>query len=405
MQDRQTKNTWIRSTFDKANHKLVDEKYNSRLLALLDLENISPCFRQIDSVTALLKKVAMCRYQAKLLRKYCTEPQRYLTLDCDNITLTVRCSKRDIDSLLKPVGAKQKVRFLKAGTAAKPADFRVLTASTYDLNGGGNRNYGKPYYSHGFRLQFNDDIYKSVFLYLETKARKVDKYSLRLKFNPNKLTKDEIKQALSHIQDRIGGKYRYKQLFGKAKVTRIDFGVLLPGISSVFAHVFRDNAKAIHSDCIPFDRQRVVETTYLGCKKTASHCIVYEKLLKESKSYPGIRKLLEQLAVTTRIEFRHLSNREGYKSNLVDLAEFPSRLKQVRFISPKYFYLLNEETLITMSTDKRQQTVREIQKQIRRQLKKHGKSTKVYKIDLDWLEKEQKLLASSLIDLIKEPKN
>ena len=181
MQDRQYTCSWISSNFDKADHKLVDEKYNSRLLELLDLKNISPCFRQIDSVAALLKKVAMCRYQAKLLRKYCTEPQRYLTFDCDNITLTVRCSKRDIDSLLKPVGAKLRARFLKAGTKAKPADFKVFNTSPHELNGRDGRLIpGKPHYSHGFRLQFNSNNDKSVFLYVEGKVKKAGKYSLRL---------------------------------------------------------------------------------------------------------------------------------------------------------------------------------------------------------------------------------
>lgn len=405
MPDRKNTYSWIRSNFDKSNYKLVNNKFNSLLLASLNLDSYAPSFRQIDHVNALQQEAEVCRYQAELLQSYCIEPQQHLTLDCDNITLTVKCSKEDIESLLKPVGKEQKPRFFKAGTADKPAAFKVLPVSTYNLNGGPKPVYGKPYYSHGFELRFIGYNDKSVFFQIEGKVKEEGKYSLRLSFNPNKLDHEEIKQALLHIQNRIGGKRRYDQLFGKAKITRVDFGVLLPGISSVFVHAFRDTGKSIQSECIPFDGQRVVETTYLGCRKTASHCIVYEKLLKESKSYPDVRAAFNRLAVTTRIEFRHLPNREGYDSDLMNLSTFPSRLKQVRILSPKYFHLLNEETLITMSTDKRQHTVREIRKQIRRQLKKRGKSVKVYKIDSDWLEQEQKALASSLIDLIKGPKN
>lgn len=232
MADRKNTQSWIRSTFDKSRYELINDKHNSQLLVLLDLENTEPSFKQINDVTSKLKNKALCRYQAMLLQIYCNEPQRYLILDCDQITLTVRCSIKDIDSLLKPIGAENKPRIYKAGTAAKPADFTVFPTSTYELNGGGSGPiYGKPFYSHGFEFRFNGDNYKSLFLYLEGNEKESGKYSLRLSFNPNKLTRGEIKQALIHIQKRIGGEYRYTQLFSKAKVTRIDFGILLPGVA------------------------------------------------------------------------------------------------------------------------------------------------------------------------------
>jgi len=406
MPDRENTQSWIRSTFDKSHHKLINNKYNSQLLALLDLDNTEPGFKQINNVTAKLQDKALCRYQATLLRKYCNEPQRYLRLDCDQITLTVRCSKKDIESLQKTIGVESKPRFYKAGTAAKPADFTVYPTSTYELNGGDSGPvYGKPFYSHGYELRFSGDSYKSVFLYLEGNAKKAGKHSLRLTFNPNKLKRDEIKQALFHIQKRIGGEYRYKQLFNKAKVTRIDFGILLPGISSAFVQAYRNNAKPIRSECIPFDGQRVVETTYLGSRFNASHCIVYEKLLKERKGYPEVRELLEQFAITTRIEFRHLPNREGYDSKLTDLAKFPSRLKQIRIISPQYFHLLSDDMLQRMLTDKLQKSVKQMRKRIRQVLKASGKKLMVRKIDPVWLEWEQKALAESLVSLIMTPKS
>ena len=363
MADRKNTQSWIRSTFDKSRYELINDKHNSQLLVLLDLENTEPSFKQINDVTSKLKNKALCRYQAMLLQIYCNEPQRYLILDCDQITLTVRCSIKDIDSLLKPIGAENKPRIYKAGTAAKPADFTVFPTSTYELNGGGSGPiYGKPFYSHGFEFRFNGDNYKSLFLYLEGNEKESGKYSLRLSFNPNKLTRGEIKQALIHIQKRIGGEYRYTQLFSKAKVTRIDFGILLPGVSSAFVQAFRDNAKSIKSHCIPFNGQQVVETTYLGSKSNASHCIVYEKLLKESKCYPEVKTVIDSLAVTTRIEVRHLLYKERHDLDVKQMPEFPSRLKQVRIISPRHFHLLNNEMLQELLTDKRQESVKIMRK-------------------------------------------
>ena len=404
MADRKNTQSWIRSTFDKSRYELINDKHNSQLLVLLDLENTEPSFKQINDVTSKLKNKALCRYQAMLLQIYCNEPQRYLRLDCDQITLTVRCSIKDIDSLLKPIGAKNKSRIYKAGTAAKPADFTVFPTSTYELNGGGSGLiYGKPFYSHGFEFRFNGDNYKSLFLYLEGNEKESGKYSLRLSFNPNKLTRDEIKQALIHVQKRIGGEYRYTQLFSKAKVTRIDFGILLPGVSSAFVQAFRDNAKSIKSHCIPFNGQQVVETTYLGSKSNASHCIVYEKLLKESKCYPEVKTVIDSLAVTTRIEVRHLLYKERHDLDVKQMPEFPSRLKQVRIISPRHFHLLNNEMLQELLTDKRQESVKIMRKSIRSELIKSRKRLRVHKIDQRWLEEEQTIVANSLMSLIINP--
>ena len=404
MADRKNTQSWIRSTFDKSRYELINDKHNSQLLVLLDLENTEPSFKQINDVTSKLKNKALCRYQAMLLQIYCNEPQRYLILDCDQITLTVRCSIKDIDSLLKPIGAENKPRIYKAGTAAKPADFTVFPTSTYELNGGGSGPiYGKPFYSHGFEFRFNGDNYKSLFLYLEGNEKESGKYSLRLSFNPNKLTRGEIKQALIHIQKRIGGEYRYTQLFSKGKVTRIDFGILLPGVSSAFVQAFRDNAKSIKSHCIPFNGQQVVETTYLGSKSNASHCIVYEKLLKESKCYPEVKTVIDSLAVTTRIEVRHLLYKERHELDVKQMPEFPSRLKQVRIISPRHFHLLNNEMLQELLTDKRQESVKIMRKSIRSELIKSRKRLRVHKIDQRWLEEEQTIVANSLMSLIINP--
>ncbi len=404
MADRKNTQSWIRSTFDKSRYELISDKYNSQLLALLDLDNTEPSFKQINNVTAKLQDKALCRYQAMLLQIYCNEPQRYLRLDCDQITLTVRCSIKDIDSLLKPIGAENKPRIYKAGTAAKPADFTVFPTSTYEINGGGSRPiYGKPFYSHGFEFRFNGDNYKSLFLYIEGNEKESGKYSLRLSFNPNKLTRDETKQALIHIQKRIGGEYRYTQLFSKAKVTRIDFGILLPGVSSAFVQAFRDNAKSIKSHCIPFNGQQVVETTYLGSKSNASHCIVYEKLLKESKCYSEVKTVIDSLAVTTRIEVRHLLYKERHDLDVKRMPEFPSRLKQVRIISPRHFHLLNNEMLQELLTDKRQESVKIMRKSIRSELIKSRKRLRVHKIDQRWLEEEQTIVANSLMSLIINP--
>ena len=403
MADRKNTQSWIRSTFAKSRYELINDKYNSQLLALLDLENSVPSFMGIDCATALLQDMALCQYQAKLLRKYSSEPQRYLTLDCDGITLTVRCSKVDVDNVLKPIGKDGKPRIYKAGTAAKPAAFKVLTVSTYELNKGPTLGNGKPRYSHGFELRFYGDNYKSLFLYLESSENKSGKHSLRLSFNPNKLTRDEIKQALIHVQKRIGGEYRYMQLFSKAKVTRIDFGILLPGVSSAFVQVFRDNAKSIKSHCIPFNGQQVVETTYLGSKSNASHCIVYEKLLKESKCYPEVKTVIDSLAVTTRIEVRHLLYKERHELDVKQMPEFPSRLKQVRIISPRHFHLLNNEMLQELLTDKRQESVKIMRKSIRSELIKSRKRLRVHKIDQRWLEEEQTIVANSLMSLIINP--
>lgn len=54
MADRKNTQSWIRSTFDKSRYELINDKYNSQLLTLLDLDNTEPSFKQINNVTAKL---------------------------------------------------------------------------------------------------------------------------------------------------------------------------------------------------------------------------------------------------------------------------------------------------------------------------------------------------------------
>ncbi len=55
MADRKNTQSWIRSTFDKSRYELINDKYNSQLLTLLDLDNTEPSFKQINNVQQSFK--------------------------------------------------------------------------------------------------------------------------------------------------------------------------------------------------------------------------------------------------------------------------------------------------------------------------------------------------------------
>ncbi|RUP75068.1 hypothetical protein C7Y69_21135 [Alteromonas sp. KS69] len=130
---------------------------------------------------------------------------------------------------------------------------------------------------------------------------------------------------------------------------------------------------------------------------------MYEKLLKESKCYPEVKTVIDSLAVTTRIEVRHLLYKERHDLDVKQMPEFPSRLKPVRIISPRHFHLLNNEMLQELLTDKRQESVKIMWKSIRSELIKSRKRLRVHKIDQRWLEEEQITVANSLMSLIINP--
>ena len=394
---------WIRSTFGVSNQKLVNRHLNSELLTAINCD--SKTFeRDLGLHISLLQSQKLCRYQSKLLKAYFANPAEHLRLDCDRLIFTIDCSANDIDNIIKPIGKKQVLRICKISDSSLSDLFSIKRERAAKINRDWKANKDieqtRPFYSHEFLFQIKSNERAWLRLYVSDGTKNDNgKTSIRIDFIPDRLEDKEIVAIFGHIRARLGA-YRYQQLFSRAKIKRIDFGIIIPGVLSTYLYAYRDIIKKIHSSCWPIGNDKIKETTYLGNHKKSSHIIIYEKLLKEAQDHKEVFDILDLLAVTTRCEFRFLADKSNKRLSLNTMLEAPNRLDELKVFDPKYLFLLSDETLESMLKDKTQYNLKSLKSSIRKQLKRGDKKLKYFKIDEQWLIDSKKELMNHYSDLI-----
>lgn len=331
-----TRQAWS-NKFKLSNNILVDKKLNDKLIGLLDTE-----FLKYGTVAKkfgqTLKSKELCRYQSRLLNEYFSKPQEYLTVDCDRLTLSMEVSNNDLKRLSNAeLFLKPTVNAISEILTIKPCSVGRLNR----LRG----NVHRPLYDFGYKLTLYNDSRRFVHIAVATgENEQRPKKSLRIDLVPQRFTDLELKLLLNHIKSKLTAN-RYKQLIKNAVVTRIDFGINLPGIMSTF--VWPVNHSERTASTMPVGNKKLLtETTYIGSRQS-SHFIIYEKLLKEldvevTARYftesDKIAKVLSELAITTRIERRHFTNRrKGNKDSQGKPVEPPLLVKNLTKDVTAYF--------------------------------------------------------------------
>ncbi len=381
---------WICNTFSVQQHPFVDAEKNQRLLSAYEYnhENLLRFSEDTGRHLCLLKSAKLCRYQASLLRAYFTEPESHLSVDCDRLTFTIICTERDVKAAIQKVGTAKVYRFTKV--AKKDTQLKITPASTYEINKDwkitslNKTKKARPYYSHAFKMEIKACAQKSVFLFVsDGKKRDNGKLSLRIDFIPQYLNDDEFRLVLNHFYAKFG-KHRFCQLIKKARLTRIDFGVNLHGLSGLFFNAYRDVKKPIDSHTKP-SNSVVAETIYLNSKRKSSYCIIYEKILKEANSCNIDEAVWCNLAVTTRMEYRHYPYRSGKPRLLSELDGIPPELSSIRVASPSYLHMLPEDMLLKSLTYKKQSDTKLTVRKVRRHLWKMRKKLTFFQLDKSWV--------------------
>ncbi|TDF34389.1 hypothetical protein EYS14_24750 [Alteromonadaceae bacterium M269] len=398
------KDKWIRSTFSTNFNSLIKDIDNKRLLVSYKKSKKGKLkfTSNVKMVVKLLRSLSLCRYQAMLLRKYFQYPEKYLRLDCDRLVFTIDCSKKDIDAILKPIGKSKEFRFKRVLANSR---LKISNSSVSNINKGWclsskEKAKARPYYSHAFQIQVDDSSHKLVYVHIADGSHMGNaKYALRVDMIPQHLTEDDFGSILQHFGNRLGHR-RFNQLLRKARLTRIDFGFLLLGVSSLFVQSYRNVKKSIQSSTKPKEKGSVVETVYFNNNKESSHFIVYEKLLKEAKNHSNIENILDTLAVTTRIEYRHYPYRSRETRMLSDMLSVPAPLASIIVISPRHFYLLPTKCIKDMFLYKTHSDTKERVDEIRKVLLQHRKRVKKFKLNQNWLKREQDKLAKKYEQLI-----
>ena len=404
MKDRSFAKTWICSTFSTDANRLVDIELNQKLSSVLNTQT-KVFGNDTSSFVDLLKSDDLCKYQGRLIRRYLEKPDQYLKLDCDCLTFTIDCSKADIAKLIKPIGKHQRYRVCKITDEMKAASFGVRSYweswinNNWIKNKPGNKQV-IPYYSHHLEFSIGNDKRKTLRLFIADGLHNSNgRCAIRIYFIPDAFTDIELSLFFNHLKSRLHT-HRYDQLIRRAKLKRVDFGFLLPGVLSTFFYAYRDITKSLDSVCFPEQREHIKETTYLGDRLNSSHIIVYEKLLKEAKKYPEVMQHIDMLAVTTRCEYRFYPDRNNVQLKLTELKNTPARLAELKVLDPTYLMLMPEEVLSEMLTDKTQNNLRLKRRTVWQTLRKDNKTLKYFKLNEEWLVQEQERLAQHYLNLI-----
>ncbi len=391
-----TRQAWS-NKFKLSNNNLVDKKLNDKLIGLLDTE-----FLKYGTVAKkfgkTLKSNELCRYQSRLLKEYLSNTQEYLTLDCDRLTLSMDITDLDLERLLN------KDKFLTPYPIEAGNVLEIKTCGVGQLNRGAG-NDKRPLYTHGYRVILYNDSRRFVHIAISdgSKSERPRK-TLRVDLVPQRFTDTEITLVLSKLKSALLST-RWDQLIRNARVTRVDVGLNLMGIMSTFLYPLKPSAK--NNKCLPsFPKKSLVETTYIQKEHDSLHYIIYEKLLKEldaerNSGYlttPDDRqKVLDELAITTRLERRFILNKRNGglpKVKFKALAnELDNRLFDLQFVDPLDINSLSRKQQGKLLRDKVPSKVKETV----------GKDINVLKFNKAWGAEAQHQLVQHYVNLIIKP--
>jgi DNA helicase-2/ATP-dependent DNA helicase PcrA len=392
--------------FKTSKHKLVRPKYNSKLQSLINLE-LNPIGYGTDStrfVKALQSKT-YCQYQSELLHSYLEEPAANgLKLDCDRLTLTMKCNKGDVNKLIdKEKGFKH----LRIECMAPVLVFVKAYAS--QPNSGGGKGENRPHYNKAFAIHVGGNSRKFFNLQIATgktpngkKNIKRSRRSIRIDFIPDRFSEFELNLLFGHLKSVLKAK-SYNSLMQKAVVTRVDIGLVMPGILSTFVYASLTDNKVVDGSCKPDEEpDSLVETMYLGNKSKSNHFIIYDKLLKEMKESSALLASFKQLAVTTRFEYRYYSYRDEVIL-LPDLDSTPLKLDQLEVLDPLLLQH-QERTLLAKMLRNKKPVFMELKKEaITREAADIGSSKPDISLDSQWLAKAQHNMLANYRGIILSP--
>lgn len=386
--------------FKTAKHKLVRPKYNSKLQTLLNLELV-PIGYGTDATRFIqaLQSKTYCQYQSKLLHSYLEEPTANgLKLDCDRLTLTMKCSASAVKKLIDKEKGFKHLRI----ECMEPI-FKFVKASPSHPNGGGGKGKTRPHYNKAFTIHVGGNSRKFFHLQIadgKAKAKRTRR-SIRVDFIPDRFSEFELHLLFGHLRTVLIAK-TYNGLMKKAVVTRIDIGLVMPGVLSTFVYASLTDNKVVDGSCVPKDPDSLVETTYLGNKSSSNHFIIYDKLLKEMKESNALLATFEELAVTTRFEYRYYSYRDE-AILLPDLGTTPLKLDQLQVIEPELLQHQNRQLLAKILRKKTPVFIELKKEAITRKAADIGVSKPDISLDSKWLAKAQRNMLADYLGIILSP--
>jgi hypothetical protein len=214
--------------------------------------------KNTNIIVEAIKRQDICDYQSKLLSKAFSS----FKLDIDYLSFTIKCRAKHVDKLIDEHRGLLNVKAhgIKDLVSVKPVQVDSINK---DITRSEDRK--RPFYTLLFLITVNG-IEEPVRLYISDGSAENSTIGIRLSFNPKHYTRREITAVFLHLESILGAR-TYKSLINKARITRLDLGFIVFGLSYFFVYGFVTDKRfkdPKDPKCFSESDNKIAETTWLG---------------------------------------------------------------------------------------------------------------------------------------------
>lgn len=363
----------------------INLKLNKVLRSLVDIDS-QRYQKNTSIIVEAIKRQDMCDYQSKLLSAAFSS----FKLDIDYLTFTVECSASVISKL---INKRNGLLSVKAHGIKEIITVKLVEVDNINKDIKRGKKKKRPFYNSLYLITVNG-IEEPVRLYISDGTAENSTIGFRFDFNPKHYTRRQITAVFLHMESIVGER-SYISLMNKARITRLDTGFIVFGLSYLFVYGFVIDKRFKGSECFTESDNRVAETTWLG---KWSKIRLYDKTLELLRKTKLGKKLFGQWAMSTRFEYEY---RARGRLKLCNLEDSSLMFGNLQVLDPRVLTLLSDRDLNRLLKKRTNRRVKSIVKKLK---KLTGKEVPTISLDKECLKSETTRLLTDYKKLILEPR-
>lgn len=363
----------------------VNTKLNKLVRNLVN-RDLKKYQKNTNIIVEAIKRQDICDYQSQLI----STAFNSFKLDIDYLSFTIKCSAKNIDKLINEHRGLLNVKAhgIKDLISVEPTQ---VDAINRDIKRSEDKK--RPFYTLLFLIIVNG-VEEPVRLYISDGTAENSTVGIRLSFNPKHYSRREITAAFLHIESILGAR-SYTSLINKARITRLDLGFIVFGLSYFFVYGFVTDKRFKDSECFTESDNKIAETTWLGI---LSKIRLYDKTLELLRKAKEGKKRFGKWAMSTRFEYEF---RAKSRLKLNNLEKISLRFANLQVVDPQVLPLLSDKQLSSLLKNR---TNRRVKRAVKKLAKLIGKDVPTISLDKERLKSETTRVLSSYKKLILDPR-
>jgi len=363
----------------------INLKLNKVLRSLVNIDS-KRYQKNTNIIVEAIKRQDMCDYQSQLLSAAFSS----FKLDIDYLTFTVKCRNSVISKL---INERNGLLSVKAHGIKEIITVKLGKVDNINKDITRGKDMERPFYNSLYLITVNG-IEEHVRLYISDGSAKYSTIGFRFDFNPKHYTRRQITAVFLHMESIVGAR-SYRSSMNKARITRLDTGFIVFGLSYLFVYGFVTDKRFKGSNCFTKSDNRVAETTWLG---KGSKIRLYDKTLELLRKTKLGKKLFGQWAMATRFEYEY---RARSRLKLRNLEDSSLMFGNLQVVDPCALTLLSDRNLSRLLKKRTNRRVKGIVKKFN---KVTGNEIPTIRLDKERLKSEATKLLSDYKKLILEPR-